>query len=194
MQQAPYTADLQWNRVSNLEPSGPKAETLPLGHRGLYVCSHGKKPLTQSPSPNHCTIFVNFYFIWKLVTSRYVINPLRTTVKHAFQLLGASFSDCHNYVPDLVAFSYRLSRRRDTNFSSVRFNKKKCAGPEQSRALGNVGQTEPHVFIATVLKGIMVTAISIFERYRKIKPTILHFREISEDKTHHPPFRRDIGR
>ncbi|GBM58174.1 hypothetical protein AVEN_163941-1, partial [Araneus ventricosus] len=31
---APYTADLQWNRVSNLEPSGPKAETLPLGHRG----------------------------------------------------------------------------------------------------------------------------------------------------------------
>ncbi|GBN42187.1 hypothetical protein AVEN_174954-1, partial [Araneus ventricosus] len=35
VQQAPYTADLQWNRVSNLEPSGPKAETLPLGHRGL---------------------------------------------------------------------------------------------------------------------------------------------------------------
>ncbi|GBO18083.1 hypothetical protein AVEN_231760-1, partial [Araneus ventricosus] len=27
--------DLQWNRVSNLEPSGLKAETLPLGHRGL---------------------------------------------------------------------------------------------------------------------------------------------------------------
>ncbi|GBN96015.1 hypothetical protein AVEN_110249-1 [Araneus ventricosus] len=35
--QAPYTADLQWNRVSNLEPSGPKAETLPLGHRGLFL-------------------------------------------------------------------------------------------------------------------------------------------------------------
>ncbi|GBN51452.1 hypothetical protein AVEN_106231-1 [Araneus ventricosus] len=32
---APYTAVLHWNRVSNLEPSGPKAETLPLGHRGL---------------------------------------------------------------------------------------------------------------------------------------------------------------
>ncbi|GBN98974.1 hypothetical protein AVEN_44470-1 [Araneus ventricosus] len=29
----PYSADLQWNRVSSLEPSGPKAETLPLGHR-----------------------------------------------------------------------------------------------------------------------------------------------------------------
>ncbi|GBN01922.1 hypothetical protein AVEN_113794-1 [Araneus ventricosus] len=33
--QAPYTADLRWSRVSNLERSGPKAETLPLGHRGL---------------------------------------------------------------------------------------------------------------------------------------------------------------
>ncbi|GBM37989.1 hypothetical protein AVEN_171171-1 [Araneus ventricosus] len=29
-----YTADLQWNRVSSLEPSDPKAATLPLGHRG----------------------------------------------------------------------------------------------------------------------------------------------------------------
>ncbi|GBL92162.1 hypothetical protein AVEN_91508-1 [Araneus ventricosus] len=27
-----YTADLQWNRVSNLEPLGTEAETLPLGH------------------------------------------------------------------------------------------------------------------------------------------------------------------
>ncbi|GBL85758.1 hypothetical protein AVEN_193202-1 [Araneus ventricosus] len=31
-----YTADLQCNRVSNLEPSGPKAETLSLGHRGPH--------------------------------------------------------------------------------------------------------------------------------------------------------------
>ncbi|GBM34840.1 hypothetical protein AVEN_208042-1 [Araneus ventricosus] len=31
----PPTTDLQWNRVSNLEPSGPEVETLPLGHRGL---------------------------------------------------------------------------------------------------------------------------------------------------------------
>ncbi|GBM85804.1 hypothetical protein AVEN_273658-1, partial [Araneus ventricosus] len=30
----PHTrSDLQWNLVSNLEPSGPKVETLPLGHR-----------------------------------------------------------------------------------------------------------------------------------------------------------------
>ncbi|GBL87887.1 hypothetical protein AVEN_192061-1 [Araneus ventricosus] len=26
-----HTTDLQWNRVSNLESSGPEAETLPLG-------------------------------------------------------------------------------------------------------------------------------------------------------------------
>ncbi|GBL57894.1 hypothetical protein AVEN_58034-1, partial [Araneus ventricosus] len=31
------TTYLQWNRVSNLEPSGTKAETLPLGHRGLMI-------------------------------------------------------------------------------------------------------------------------------------------------------------
>ncbi|GBM48993.1 hypothetical protein AVEN_55205-1 [Araneus ventricosus] len=29
------TTDLQWNRISSLVPSGPEAETLPLGHRGL---------------------------------------------------------------------------------------------------------------------------------------------------------------
>ncbi|GBM92075.1 hypothetical protein AVEN_16585-1 [Araneus ventricosus] len=31
----PHTADLQWNRVSNLESSDPDAEILPLGYRGL---------------------------------------------------------------------------------------------------------------------------------------------------------------
>ncbi|GBN60915.1 hypothetical protein AVEN_66634-1 [Araneus ventricosus] len=31
-----YMMDLQWNRVSNQEPSGPAAETLPLGHRGPF--------------------------------------------------------------------------------------------------------------------------------------------------------------
>ncbi|GBN58597.1 hypothetical protein AVEN_259673-1 [Araneus ventricosus] len=30
------TADLQWNRVSNLQPSGSEAETLPVGHRGIF--------------------------------------------------------------------------------------------------------------------------------------------------------------
>ncbi|GBO42796.1 hypothetical protein AVEN_270968-1, partial [Araneus ventricosus] len=35
MQQAEYTVDLQWNRVSNLKPSCPEADTLSLGHRGL---------------------------------------------------------------------------------------------------------------------------------------------------------------
>ncbi|GBN47686.1 hypothetical protein AVEN_132807-1 [Araneus ventricosus] len=28
-----HTADLQWNRVSSLKPSGPEVENLPLGHR-----------------------------------------------------------------------------------------------------------------------------------------------------------------
>ncbi|GBM57820.1 hypothetical protein AVEN_22073-1 [Araneus ventricosus] len=32
---APCTVDLQWNRVSSLEPLDNVAETLPLGHRGL---------------------------------------------------------------------------------------------------------------------------------------------------------------
>ncbi|GBN09669.1 hypothetical protein AVEN_33508-1 [Araneus ventricosus] len=35
VQRTPYTADFQWNRFSNLEPSGPEAETLLLGHCGL---------------------------------------------------------------------------------------------------------------------------------------------------------------
>ncbi|GBM78946.1 hypothetical protein AVEN_40510-1 [Araneus ventricosus] len=29
--QAQYTTDLRWNQVWNLKPSGPKAQTLPLG-------------------------------------------------------------------------------------------------------------------------------------------------------------------
>ncbi|GBM97200.1 hypothetical protein AVEN_133045-1 [Araneus ventricosus] len=33
MQQAQHTADLQWNRVSGLGPSGLEAGALPLGHR-----------------------------------------------------------------------------------------------------------------------------------------------------------------
>ncbi|GBN72374.1 hypothetical protein AVEN_108531-1 [Araneus ventricosus] len=35
-----YTADLQWNRVSNLELSGPKAEILPLER---MLCLTNKK-------------------------------------------------------------------------------------------------------------------------------------------------------
>ncbi|GBM30650.1 hypothetical protein AVEN_203318-1 [Araneus ventricosus] len=35
VQQATYTADLQWNCVQNLELSGADAKTLPLGHHGL---------------------------------------------------------------------------------------------------------------------------------------------------------------
>ncbi|GBL95694.1 hypothetical protein AVEN_653-1 [Araneus ventricosus] len=32
VRQAKYTMDLQWKRVSNLEPSAPEADALPLGH------------------------------------------------------------------------------------------------------------------------------------------------------------------
>ncbi|GBN55516.1 hypothetical protein AVEN_226986-1 [Araneus ventricosus] len=46
MQQVPYTADLRWNRVSNLRPSDPEVETLPLGHRVL--CS-GRKHVVNGP-------------------------------------------------------------------------------------------------------------------------------------------------
>ncbi|GBN09098.1 hypothetical protein AVEN_162065-1 [Araneus ventricosus] len=37
MQQTPYTAEPQWNRVSNLKPFGPDVGTLPLGHLGPRV-------------------------------------------------------------------------------------------------------------------------------------------------------------
>ncbi|GBL72273.1 hypothetical protein AVEN_115235-1 [Araneus ventricosus] len=37
LQQAQYTMDLQWNRVSNLECSDPEAETLALDHSGPTV-------------------------------------------------------------------------------------------------------------------------------------------------------------
>ncbi|GBL84441.1 hypothetical protein AVEN_117202-1 [Araneus ventricosus] len=46
VQQALNTADLQWNRVSNLEPFVSEAETLPLGH------------LTLAPLINDCTVAV----------------------------------------------------------------------------------------------------------------------------------------
>ncbi|GBL96354.1 hypothetical protein AVEN_238711-1 [Araneus ventricosus] len=37
VQQVPYTAGLQWNWVSNLEPSGPESETLPPEHRRMLM-------------------------------------------------------------------------------------------------------------------------------------------------------------
>ncbi|GBO26156.1 hypothetical protein AVEN_271352-1 [Araneus ventricosus] len=48
VQQVPYTADLQLNWVSNLEHTGPEAEDLPLGLRGLLnfmeVVNNGEFP------------------------------------------------------------------------------------------------------------------------------------------------------
>ncbi|GBM34908.1 hypothetical protein AVEN_41456-1 [Araneus ventricosus] len=43
VQQAPYMEDLQWNRVSNLRPSGPEVETLPLGHSGLHLLKEQRR-------------------------------------------------------------------------------------------------------------------------------------------------------
>ncbi|GBN18280.1 hypothetical protein AVEN_175165-1 [Araneus ventricosus] len=55
VQQAQYTMDHQWNRVSNLEPPGPKAETLPLDHRGLHDLGQSfhrdKRPGVRDPLP-----------------------------------------------------------------------------------------------------------------------------------------------
>ncbi|GBM47093.1 hypothetical protein AVEN_233441-1 [Araneus ventricosus] len=60
-------ADLQWNRVSSLEPSGSNAETLPLGHRVLlpYTMESGIEPgalrvqsrhlITRPPLPLICS-------------------------------------------------------------------------------------------------------------------------------------------
>ncbi|GBO19290.1 hypothetical protein AVEN_254964-1, partial [Araneus ventricosus] len=35
--QAPYTVDLQWNWVSNLEPSGPKDRVSKLGSEPIFA-------------------------------------------------------------------------------------------------------------------------------------------------------------
>ncbi|GBM08432.1 hypothetical protein AVEN_267706-1 [Araneus ventricosus] len=69
---------------------------------------------------------------------------IMTTVTRAWLLLGTFSPDCHKYVPALVAFSNRLSLRRDTSFGVIRLNKKECA------ALSS----DAHVFCAAVLKGL----------------------------------------
>ncbi|GBN80645.1 hypothetical protein AVEN_190716-1 [Araneus ventricosus] len=40
MQRAQYTTDLQWDRVSNHEPSGPKVYNFPLGHHDKFHFVH----------------------------------------------------------------------------------------------------------------------------------------------------------
>ncbi|GBM24716.1 hypothetical protein AVEN_254935-1 [Araneus ventricosus] len=42
-------ADLQWNRISNLEPSSPDAETLPLGLRMIECISFAKQMSNFEP-------------------------------------------------------------------------------------------------------------------------------------------------
>ncbi|GBM22983.1 hypothetical protein AVEN_172331-1 [Araneus ventricosus] len=45
-----YKTDLRWNRVSNLEPSSPEAETLSLDHRDLGPQREGAR-LAIFPGP-----------------------------------------------------------------------------------------------------------------------------------------------
>ncbi|GBL79016.1 hypothetical protein AVEN_48972-1 [Araneus ventricosus] len=51
-----YAADVQWNRVSNLEPFGPDAETLPLGLRMIECISFAKQ--MSNFAPQHADSFL----------------------------------------------------------------------------------------------------------------------------------------
>ncbi|GBO26263.1 hypothetical protein AVEN_137454-1 [Araneus ventricosus] len=53
---APCTADLQWNRVSNLRPSGHGIETLPLGRRGLQRTPEMRSYDSLPDTPFRCKI------------------------------------------------------------------------------------------------------------------------------------------
>ncbi|GBN89371.1 hypothetical protein AVEN_139948-1 [Araneus ventricosus] len=64
----PYMADFLWIRVSNLEPSGPEAETLPLGHLCLYWLG-----TTKRRDDNYC-------FRWELRWRRF------SSQKHAIEV------------------------------------------------------------------------------------------------------------
>ncbi|GBO46915.1 hypothetical protein AVEN_209567-1 [Araneus ventricosus] len=79
-------------------------------------------------------------------------NLLRTTVTRVCWLLGIFSPDCYKYVPALMAFSCRLTCRRDTPaLEQLGLTRK---GPQQPRALCNVCQIEPHIFREAVLKGL----------------------------------------
>ncbi|GBO00734.1 hypothetical protein AVEN_263611-1 [Araneus ventricosus] len=84
-----------------------------------------------------------------------LFNPLRTTVTRACQLLGTFPSDCHKYVPALVSFSYRLSRRRGVTPVLVQLGLTRKSAPalrSHARWETSVCQIVPHVFRAVVLE------------------------------------------
>ncbi|GBN44646.1 hypothetical protein AVEN_157481-1 [Araneus ventricosus] len=62
VQQAPYTKDLQWNRVSSLYPSSPEVGTLPLSHRGPV---HDISKLGQASFQTLSTSFTSLTIILK---------------------------------------------------------------------------------------------------------------------------------
>ncbi|GBN70486.1 hypothetical protein AVEN_93936-1 [Araneus ventricosus] len=70
MQQVPYTVDLQWNRASNLEPSGPNAKTLPLGHRGFLNKAQGQSLRVAGIKKLHVSRMANFMFHSRMGTPR----------------------------------------------------------------------------------------------------------------------------
>ncbi|GBN19051.1 hypothetical protein AVEN_183361-1, partial [Araneus ventricosus] len=65
---AQYTTDLQWNRVSNLEPFRPKAKTSPLGHRGLFTSHLKPTKKTFAKKASNC-------FTMPTWISSYAIRP-----------------------------------------------------------------------------------------------------------------------
>ncbi|GBM06657.1 hypothetical protein AVEN_190876-1 [Araneus ventricosus] len=66
------------------------------------------------------------------------------TVTDTCQLLGTYSPDCHKYVSALVAFSNRLSRRRDTSFQPQLDQVQESARPEkitnQCRTFNTIGE------------------------------------------------------
>ncbi|GBN65214.1 hypothetical protein AVEN_194969-1 [Araneus ventricosus] len=96
--------------------------------------------MKQSPGFNHCTDFDNFYFIWKIMTSRYVINgrlPPTTlrfrdisqnkTLAESLSLYNSPSSKySHRHYPSArrktlsrVASNRRVEERRDTDIKST---------------------------------------------------------------------------
>ncbi|GBO25388.1 hypothetical protein AVEN_253330-1 [Araneus ventricosus] len=79
--QAPYTANLQCSRVSNLAPSGHKAGTLPLGHSGL----------SRIRSIQRENIVIAKKFELEILTNLYVLD-LPESEKHNFGIMSVCVS------------------------------------------------------------------------------------------------------
>ncbi|GBL96130.1 hypothetical protein AVEN_104355-1 [Araneus ventricosus] len=65
--------DLQYNRVSSLEPSGSEASTLPLGHRGLCENEENTK-LIETSSRRKIEICKKFHVMERCVETNYIFK------------------------------------------------------------------------------------------------------------------------